>query len=124
MHSQDNKINYRIIVSALIAVILAILIAFYYSYAQSKNRIVYFQEQVSLLEKDLTLLQVEVDHLGGLNEVSTIELDESKFKIQNLLDSIGQLTFTVEKYKEYKREIRILEAEFDTIKYKYAKLSQ
>ena len=116
MDIQDNKINYKIILAALVAVIIGILIAFYYSYAQSKAQIGYLEEEKSLLVKDLTLMKTEVDRLSALNEVNEIELQDSRFRIQELLDSVGRLNFTVTKLTEYRKELRVLEAQYDSLK--------
>lgn len=118
MDIQDNKFNYKIILAALVAVILGILIAFYYSYAQSKAQIDYLQEEKSLLVKDLTLMKTEVDRLSALNEVNEIELQDSRYRVQQLLDSVGRLNFTVAKLRETRKELRVLEASFDSLKLK------
>ena len=60
MNPQDNNFNYKIIFAALVAVIVGILIAFYYSYAQSKNQMSFLEQEKSLLVKDLTLMKAEV----------------------------------------------------------------
>ncbi|BFP41470.1 hypothetical protein FGF1_23150 [Flavobacteriaceae bacterium GF1] len=118
MESQDTTFNYKIILAALVAVIIAILIAFYYSYAQSQNELGYLEDEKKLLVKDLTLMKAEVDRLSGLNEVNDIELQTSKFRIQQLLDSVGQLNFNVIKLKEDRKALRVLEARFDSLKLK------
>ena len=115
MDVQDNKFNYKIILAALIAVIVGILIAFYYSYAQSKAQINYMEEERGLLIKDLTLMRTEVDRLSALNEVNEIELQDSRYRVQTLLDSVGRLNFTVNKLREYRKELRILEARNDSL---------
>ena len=106
MDIQDNKFNYKIILAALVAVIIGILIAFYYSYAQSRTQINYLENEKGLLVKDLTLMKTEVDRLSALNEVNEIELQDSRYRVQQLLDSVGRLNFTVAKLKEYKKELR------------------
>lgn len=118
MNVQDSKFNYKIILAALVAVILGILIAFYYSYAQSKAQIGYLEEERNLLVKDLTLMKTEVDRLSALNEVNEIELQDSRYRVQQLLDSVGRLNFTVGKLREERKELRILEAKFDSLKLK------
>lgn len=118
MDIQDNKFNYKIILAALVAVIIGILIAFYYSYAQSRNQISYLEEEKGLLVKDLTLMKAEVDRLSALNEVNEIELQDSRYRVQELLDSVGRLNFTIVKLKEYKKELRELEAKHDSLKLK------
>ena len=118
MDVQDTKFNYKIILAALVAVIVGVLIAFYYSYAQSRTQINYLEQEKTLLTKDLTLMKAEVDRLSALNEVNDIELQSSKYRIQQLLDSVGRLSFTIEKLKEYKKELRILEAKNDSLKLK------
>lgn len=118
MDAQDNNFNYKIIFTALIAVIVGILIAFYYSYAQSKNQMSFLEQEKSLLVKDLTLMKAEVDRLSGLNEVNDIELQTSRFKVQRLLDSVGRLNFSITKLKETRKELRMLEVKFDSLKLK------
>jgi hypothetical protein len=118
MNIQDSKFNYKIILAALVAVILGILIAFYYSYAQSKAQISYLEEERNLLVKDLTLMKTEVDRLSALNEVNEIELQDSRFRVQQLLDSVGLMNFAVGKLREDKKELRLLEARFDSLKLK------
>ncbi|NNE78521.1 MAG: hypothetical protein HKN31_15770 [Pricia sp.] len=118
MNGQDTKFNYRIILVALVAVIVGILIAFYYSYAQSRSQITFLEQEKALLVKDLTLMKTDVDRLSALNEVNEIELESSKYRVQQLLDSVGRLNFTVEKLREYKTELRRLEAKNDSLKLK------
>ncbi|AZQ60039.1 hypothetical protein EJ994_14995 [Maribacter sp. MJ134] len=118
MDSQDNKFNYKIILAALVAVIIGILIAFYYSYAQSKTQINFLEQEKDILVKDLTIMKADVDRLSALSEMNEIELEDSKYKVQQLLDSVGRLNFTVEKLREYKTELRRLEAKNDSLKLK------
>ncbi|WP_350293205.1 hypothetical protein [uncultured Croceitalea sp.] len=118
MESQDTKFNYKIISTALVAVIIAILIAFYYSYAQSKNNLKYLEDQKELLVKDVTLMKVEVDRLSGLNEINDIELQTSRTRVQQLLDSVGRLNFSIVKLKESQKALRKLELRFDSLKVK------
>ncbi|GLU43447.1 hypothetical protein [Allomuricauda sp. NBRC 101325] len=118
MNPQDNNFNYKIIFAALVAVIVGILIAFYYSYAQSKNQMLFLEQEKSLLVKDLTLMRVEVDRLSGLNEVNEIELQTSRFRVQQLMDSVGRLNFSLTKLKETRNELRKLELSFDSLKLK------
>jgi hypothetical protein len=118
MDIQDNKFNYKILLAALVAVIIGILIAFYYSYAQSRTQISYLEEEKGLLVKDLTLLKTEVDRLSALNEVNDIELQDSRYKVQQLLDSVGRLNFTVDKLRGYRKELRVLEVRHDSLKLK------
>jgi type II secretory pathway component PulJ len=118
MDNQDTKFNYKIILAALCAVILGILIAFYYSYAQSKSEIEYLEKEKALLVKDLTLMKADVDRLSALDEMNDIELQNSRYRIQQLIDSVGKLNFTVAKLREYKGELRILEAKNDSLELK------
>ncbi|WP_209401623.1 hypothetical protein [Pseudozobellia sp. WGM2] len=118
MNVQDNKINNKVIFAALIAVIIGILIAFYYSYAQSRSEIAFLEREKGILVQDLSLMKADVDRLSALNEVNEIELESSKYRIQQLLDSVGQLNFTVEKLREYKTELRRLESKNDSLKLK------
>ncbi|MFD2586577.1 hypothetical protein ACFSQJ_06525 [Croceitalea marina] len=118
MESQDTKFNYKIISTALVAVIIAILIAFYYSYAQSQTQLSYLEDQKELLVKDVTLMKVEVDRLSGLNEINDIELQTSQTQVQKLLDSVGRLNFSITKLKESQKVLRALELKFDSLKVK------
>ncbi|MGS0526008.1 hypothetical protein ACU8V7_13365 [Zobellia nedashkovskayae] len=63
-------------------------------------------------------MRTDVDRLSALNEVNEIELESSKYRVQQLLDSVGRLNFTVEKLREYKTELRRLEAKNDSLKLK------
>lgn len=118
MDVQDSKINYKVTLAALVAVIVGILIAFYYSYAQSQSQITFLEQEKELLVKDLTLMKADVDRLSALNEVNEIELQDSKYRVQQLLDSVGRLNFTVERLREYKSELRRLEAKNDSLRLK------
>lgn len=118
MSSQDKKINYKFILAALIAVIIVLLIAFYYSYSQSKGEISLLENEKELLVKDLTIMKADVDRLVSLNEVDEIELESSRYRIQQLLDSVGRLNFTVGKLREYQSELRRLQARNDSLKLK------
>lgn len=116
MTFQDTKFNFKIILAALIAVIIGILIAFYYSYAQSRTEISYLEQERELLMKDLTLMRTEVDRLSALNEVNEIELEDSRDRVQQLMDSVGQLNYDIAKLREFRRELRKLESRYDSIK--------
>ena len=118
MDSQDKKFNNNIALAALAAIILGILIAFYYSYAQSKNQINFLKEEKALLVKDLTLMKSDVARLEASNMVDEIAIQKSREKVDQLLDSVGRLTFTIEKLREFKTELRILEARNDSLKLK------
>ncbi len=118
MDGQDNKFNYKIILAALVAVIIGVLIAFYYSYAQSKTQISFLEQEKEILVKDLTLMKADVDRLTALNEVNEIEMQEARYEVQQLLDSVGRLTFTIDKLREFKTELRRLEAKNDSLKLK------
>ena len=118
MDAQDNKFNYKIILAALVAVIIGILIAFYYSYAQSNTQISFLEQEKELLVKDLTLMKADVDRLTALNEVNEIEIQGARYEVQQLLDSVGRLTFTIEKLREFKTELRRLESKNDSLKLK------
>ena len=118
MDGQDKKFNYKIVLTALVAVIIGILIAFYYSYAQSRSQMAFLEQEKGLLVKDLTLMKADVDRLSALNEVNEIELESSKYRVDKLLDSVGRLHFTIEKLREFKTELRRLEAKNDSFKLK------
>lgn len=118
MDSQDTTFNYKITVAALVAVILGILIAFYYSYAQSQNRLLSLEQEKKLLVQDLTLARAEMDQLSSLNEFNEIELRDSKFQIQNLLDSVGQLNFDLGKLRQTSKKLKRLEVRFDSLLFK------
>ena len=115
MDSQDTKFNYKILLAALVAVIIGILIAFYYSYAQSSTQIDFLEQEKAILVKDLTIMKADVDRLSAMNEMNEIELQDSRFKVQELLDSVGRLNFTVEKLREFKTELRRLESKNDSL---------
>ena len=118
MDYQDTKFNYKVILAALFAVIIGILIAFYYSYAQSNTQISYLEQEKDLLVKDLTLMKADVDRLSALQEMNDIELQDSKYQINKLLDSVGKLSFTIGKLREFKTELRRLETINDSLKIK------
>jgi hypothetical protein len=118
MDSQDTKFNYNIIIAALVAVIIGILIAFYYSYAQSQNQITFLEQEKELMVKDLTLMRTEVDRLLGENEVNEIDLQDSRFRVQQLLDSVGRLNFNIAKLKEGRKEFVRIKNMYDSLKLK------
>ncbi|MDM9631300.1 hypothetical protein [Robiginitalea aurantiaca] len=122
MNFQESSFNYRIIFATLIAVIIGILIAFYYSYAQSQQQISYLEKERSLLIKDLSFIKSEVDRLLAFGEVKEIELQESESRVQQLLDSVSRLNFNISKIEQYRREMKTLEARYTNIKNKQEQL--
>lgn len=118
MEAQNNKFNFKIIFAALVAVIIGVLIAFYYSYAQSQNQISFLEQEKEIMVKDLTLMKADVDRLTARNEVDEIELQKARSEVNQLLDSVGRLSFTIEKLREFKSELRRLEAKNDSLKLK------
>jgi FtsZ-binding cell division protein ZapB len=63
-------------------------------------------------------MKVEVDRLSGLNEINDIELQTSRTRVQQLLDSVGRLNFSIVKLKESQKALRALELRFDSLKVK------
>ena len=122
MTSQDSSFNNRIIFATLIAVIIGILIAFYYSFAQSREQIRYLEKERSLLIRDLTSIKSEVDRLLAFSEVKEIELQESENRVQQLLDSVGRLNYNLSRIEQYRREMKTLEARYTNIKNKQEQL--
>ena len=116
--TQDTKFSYKLILAALVAVAIGIPIAFYYSYSQSKSQISFLEHEKDLLVKDLTLMKADVDRLSALDEVNDIELQTSRYKVEQLLDSVGKLTFTIERLREFKSELRRLGDKNDSLKLK------
>lgn len=123
MDSQDNNFNYKIITAALAAVIIGILIAFYYSNAQSNNKINFIEGEKRILVNKLTLMRANIDNLASENQVNDIDLKVANDRINNLLDSIGQLNFDIDKYTESKRQLRIWEIKYDSLNLKYNSLN-
>jgi hypothetical protein len=122
MNLQDTSFNNRIIYITLVAVIIGILIAFYYSYAQSRQQITYLEKERNLLISDLTIMKTEVDRLLALNEVNDIELQESSSRVEQLLDSVDRLNYNIRKLSQYRKELRTLEARYYSIKHKNEQL--
>lgn len=118
MDAQDTKFNFRIILAALVAVILAILIAFYYSYAQYSSKIAFLESEKRVLQRDLTFMETEFDRLSGLKQVNDIDLKEYKFKVQALQDSVGRLNFNISKLKESQQALKTLVAKYDSLRAK------
>ncbi len=123
MDSQDNNLNYKIITAALSAVIIGILIAFYYSNAQSNNKIDFLESEKKILTNKFSLMQANIEHLSSENLVNDIDLKVANESISSLLDSIGQLNFDIDKYKENKRQLRIWQIKYDSLNLKYNSLS-
>lgn len=96
--------------------IVGILIAFYYTYAQSQTEIGYLEKEKSILIKDLTLMRDEVDRLSAQNELNEIELQDSRERVQQLLDSVGRLSFDLSRLRQYRTELRKMEARYDSLK--------
>lgn len=116
MNLQETPLKNRIIVTTLIAVIIGILIAFYYHYASSRQQILYLEKERTLLIRDLTLMKTEVDRLLAMSEVSEIDLQESRSRVDQLLDSVGRLNFNITRLRQYRKELRVMEARYDSIK--------
>ena len=57
----------------------------------------------------------EVDRLSALNEVNEIELEDSRERVQQLLDSVGRLTFNITRLRQYRGELRKMEARYDSL---------
>jgi hypothetical protein len=116
MNLQETPLKNRIIVTTLIAVIIGILLAFYYHYASSRQQILFLEKERTLLIRDLTLMKTEVDRLLAMSEVSEIDLQESRSRVDQLLDSVGRLNFNITRLRQYRKELRVMEARYDSIK--------
>ena len=60
-------------------------------------------------------MKADVDRLSAKSEMNEIELQDSKYRVQELLDSVGRLNFTVQKLREFKTELRRLESKNDSL---------
>lgn len=122
MDSQDNNLKYKVIIAALAAVILGILIAFYYSNAQSNSNISYLEREKKMLTDKLANMQANIESLSSEVEVNKIDLDVANSDVSRLLDSIGQLNFDSNKYDQNKRELRRWQLKYDSLNIKYNSL--
>ena len=122
MDPQDNNLKYKVIIAALAAVILGILIAFYYSNAQSNSNITYLESQKKILTDKLSTMQANIESLSSENEVSNIDLEVANSNVSMLLDSIGQLNFDIEKYAENKKALYKWQLKYDSLNIKYNSL--
>ena len=122
MDPQDNNLKYKVIIAALAAVILGILIAFYYSNAQSNSNITYLESQKKVLTDKLSTMQANIESLSSENEVSKIDLEVANSNVSMLLDSIGQLNFDIEKYAENKKALYKWQLKYDSLNIKYNSL--
>ena len=122
MDPQDNNLKYKVIIAALAAVILGILIAFYYSNAQSNSNITYLESQKKVLTDKLSTMQANIESLSSENEVSNIDLEVANSNVSMLLDSIGQLNFDIEKYAENKKALYKWQLKYDSLNIKYKSL--
>ncbi|SFW53460.1 hypothetical protein [Cellulophaga fucicola] len=122
MDPQDNNLKYKVIIAALAAVILGILIAFYYSNAQSNSNITYLESQKKVLTDKLSTMQANIESLSSENEVSNIDLEVANSNVSMLLDSIGQLNFDIEKYAENKKALYKWQLKYDSLNIKYNSL--
>ena len=122
MDPQDNNLKYKVIIAALAAVILGILIAFYYSNAQSISNITYLESQKKILTDKLSTMQANIESLSSENEVSNIDLEVANSNVSMLLDSIGQLNFDIEKYAENKKALYKWQLKYDSLNIKYNSL--
>ena len=116
MDTQENKYNMKLIVASLMGAILVILIIFYYSFATSRNKIEKLESDKELLTREMATVKSEIDRLAGLNEITTIDLQDARYQIEKLQDSIGQLNFTVSNLKYNTIRLRALTKQFDSIK--------
>lgn len=119
MDSQDNNLKYKVIIAALAAVILGILIAFYYSNAQSNSNISYLEREKKMLTDKLSNMQASIESLSSEIEVNKIDLDVANNDVSRLLDSIGQLNFDSKKYDQNKRDLRKWQLKYDSLNMKY-----
>ncbi|WBU90449.1 hypothetical protein [Cellulophaga omnivescoria] len=119
MDSQDNNLKYKVIIAALAAVILGILIAFYYSNAQSNSNISYLEREKKMLTDKLANMQANIESLSSEIEVNKIDLDVANSDVSRLLDSIGQLNFDSKKYDQNKRDLRRWQLKYDSLNMKY-----
>ena len=115
MEYKDTKFNQRISYLIFGGIIVLLIIGFLYNASQSATEIDYLKQEKSILVNDLTLMKAEVDRLSALDELNELELQDSKFKVQQLLDSVGRLNFTVAKLRAFKYELKVLEARHDSL---------
>ncbi|PQJ16385.1 hypothetical protein BST99_12260 [Aureicoccus marinus] len=116
MEAPEYKHKMKVIVASLMGVILLILILFYWSFAQSRIKIDELETDKELLTREMATVKSEIDRLSGLNEITTIDLQDARYQIEKLEDSIGQLNFTVANLKYNTIRLRALSKRFDSIR--------
>ncbi len=102
--SDIRYIKCKIIGASMAAVSISLLIAFYYGNKQAKSEIAFLKSAKKSAEKNLILAKADIDRISALDEVYSIYLQDSKYEIQSLLDSIADLngkTSKIHRYKAY-----------------------
>lgn len=112
---KDKEFNYKIAISSLIAIILALLIGFYYSYSQYKSQIENLDYERELLIKDMTIMEAQISKLSGANELAEINATRYKAEIQQLQDSLGSLNFSILQLNEDRKALLRLEQKYDAL---------
>lgn len=116
VEAPENKYNIKIIIASLMGAILVILIVFYYNFASSRNKIEELEKDKELLTLEMATVKSEIDRMRGLNEITTIDLQDARYQIEKLQDSIEGLNFTVSNLRYNTIRLRALSKQFDSIR--------
>jgi hypothetical protein len=100
--------NYRLIISSLIVVLIALGVYSYSSYEDMKSHEVFLKQEKQLIESELSAMLENYEEISQDYELVSEELEAAKKEIQSALDSLKVLNGNLEVVTKYKAQLRAL----------------
>lgn len=100
--------NYRLIISSLIVVLIALGIYSYSSYEDMKSHEAFLIQEKKLIETELSEMLENYEDISEEYDLVSKELEAAKAEIQNALDSLKVLNGNLEVVTRFKAQLRAL----------------
>jgi len=102
--------NYRLIISSLVVILIALGIYSYSSYESIKSHELFILQEKELIESELSEMLQNYEDISDDYVLVSDELAETKKEIQTALDSLKILNGNLEVVSKYKTQLRVLKA--------------
>jgi len=110
-----QSFNYRLIIGTLVIAIIVLGSYSISSYNSFKNQEAFLEQETKLVQNELSEMISLYEDVSVENEVINLQLEQSKSKIQNVLDSVKKVKTNLSLISKYRSQIKTLKKERETI---------
>ena len=110
-----NTYNYRLIIGSLVVAFVVLGSYSYINYDKLEDYTSYVAQEKKLLENELSEMITRYDKVQVDSESLNIKLEQSKFKIERILDSVKTLQPSTALLDLYRSKIKLLQKEKEEV---------